>query len=98
MEKKQKRNGSGVLCELLRHEESFVELRTTSLYDIVGFRGRIDSELMDDSRNGIGNEDFPKRKTLQMSEKQIENVPVMIEKVLENELLDERVSKLEADL
>ena len=33
-----------------------------------------------------------------MSEKQIENVPVMIEKVLENELLDERVSKLEADL
>lgn len=86
-----------MLRELLRHEKSFVELGLISLSNVVGLR-RIERKLMDDTRDWIGNEHAPKRKVLPVREKEKENGPVIIEKILKNELLDEGVSELEADL
>ena len=98
MERKPNRNGSGVLRELSRHEKSFVELGLISLCDVVGLR-IIERKLMDDTRDWIGNEHTPKRKVLRVRKKrEKENGPVIIEKILKNELLDECVSELEADL
>lgn len=69
MESEPKRNGGGVLGELLGHEKSLVELRTTALSDVVGGRGRVDGELVDDARDGVGDENAPQRKALRGRER-----------------------------